>query len=88
MSQQNIFERKMYIYDVKWYTALGVSIEMQRMQFVQRVWGGVSAVMDSCVLQAYIVPGIGPFICKIVYLLSTLYPVVVYSGLYETGGLK
>ena len=34
------------------------------------------------------VPGIGPFICKIVYLLSTLYPVVVYSGAYETGDLK
>ena len=36
----------------------------------------------------YIVPGIGPFICKIVYLLSSLYPVVVYSGAYETGGLE
>ena len=34
------------------------------------------------------VPGIGPFICKSLYLLSTLYPVVVYSGAYETGGLK
>ena len=35
-----------------------------------------------------VVPGIGPFLCKIVYFLSTLYPVVVYSGAYETGGLK
>ena len=36
----------------------------------------------------YIVPGIGPFNCKIVYLLPTLYPLVVYSGAYETSGRK